>query len=182
MSGVRDPSVSGAVTEMQLQRTTRAIGQVRRLLVAILSDTRGRLRLSFRLLAGLIVGSQAAYWLYFILLCYYGSRHPYRTFRYHLEQAPLATLLWWTEVIKSIRYLMFGPPGRSGFFTFRNFAFYGGDVFAFFVPLPLIFILTGRRWFAGREPGHCPTCGYDLRATPERCPECGRPADDMVTR
>jgi hypothetical protein len=38
---------------------------------------------------------------------------------------------------------------------------------------PAARLARGRRLRSRANSGRCPTCGYDLRATPDRCPECG---------
>jgi hypothetical protein len=58
-----------------------------------------------------------------------------------------------------------------------------GEFQAIAIPYWFIVLLTAigpvtvwrhrRRQLRRRQVGQCPGCGYDLRATPDHCPECG---------
>jgi hypothetical protein len=86
-------------------------------------------------------------------------------------------------------YPWVAPPARLrllGFQTTIDFpATRRREVWAFVVPywflaataagLPAIRVASAilRGWRRRRHVGLCAACGYDLRATPGRCPECG---------
>ena len=78
-----------------------------------------------------------------------------------------------------------GTPGFWGFVAERDQR--GQDAYrAVAIPLwalaalfaipPAMGIWARARRRAAQRLGLCPVCNYDLRATPDRCPECGTPA------
>jgi hypothetical protein len=99
------------------------------------------------------------------------------------EREP-AGLHWERAGDRSMRAYSFPPPG---FFTAHyvdtRFAGERYDLWvlavrpwlpmAVLLVMPAIWLHRFRKARRARRLGLCPACGYDLRASPERCPECG---------
>jgi hypothetical protein len=73
----------------------------------------------------------------------------------------------------------FGVLGL-GFSPHGNTAWGGGRLVVsipLWLPILMLAVLLIRQWRRARRPksGQCSRCGYDIRASPDRCPECGTP-------
>jgi hypothetical protein len=80
-------------------------------------------------------------------------------FNYHVEFSSLWERLgfYWGD----------GPDGLT------DLAVPCWTIAGIFAVAPAMQVVLYRRGRRDRKTHHCSACGYDLRATPDRCPECG---------
>jgi hypothetical protein len=100
----------------------------------------------------------------------------------HFHTKPLAGLLPGRRTLFPVSFYCMHAPTDAFVLWMVGFPMWASA--AFFL-LILTFCLPPhyRRWHRARRRrrGLCETCGYDLRASPERCPECGTPVMPLPT-
>jgi hypothetical protein len=62
-------------------------------------------------------------------------------------------------------------PRRWQLHQTGDFSGWGIAILAGLLAWPTAWVIATRK--RNQRPGLCTVCGYDLRATPDRCPECG---------
>jgi hypothetical protein len=82
---------------------------------------------------------------------------------------------WRASAYRSLMGFGYSQGGRHGE---RSLSFFVPHwaLAALAASVPSLWWLGRRRRRISQRDGLCPTCGYDLRATPDRCPECGMAA------
>jgi tRNA(Ile2) C34 agmatinyltransferase TiaS len=79
-------------------------------------------------------------------------------------------------VVGAVYHACHGPPADEDEVRLALLAGYvGTGVLAAGTGLNLYSSFVRTRCRKRRKDGLCPTCGYDLRASKNRCPECGSP-------